>query len=84
MGKSPQAGPGLPSALALGQHQHGGAKQQREGAAPDEHSYQTDVQLSEPRRLLTAASISVVAAVQVLWVTLLVYGAYCGATWLVP
>ena len=76
METSPHAGRESPSALALGQRQHGSGNQQPEGKASDENGHQADVHLSEPRSLLAAASISLVAVVQLLWVALLLYGTY--------
>lgn len=83
MEPSPQAGRRSRSALALPQGQRGSGNQHPEGKASDENGHQSDVHPSEPRRLLTAASISLVAVVQLLWVALLVYGAYWVAAWLV-
>ena len=81
METSPHAGRGSRSALALPQGQRG-SNQQPKGQASDENGHQSDVH-SEPRSLLTAAIISLVAVVQLLWVALLVYGAYWVAAWLV-
>ena len=82
MEPSPQAGRETRSTLALPQGQRGNGNQQPEGQSSAKNGHQPDVH-TEPRRLLTAASISVVAVVQLLWVALLVYGAYWVAALLV-
>ena len=83
METSPQAGAESPSALDLDQRQHSGSNQQPEGQATNEHGHQGAVHVSGVPRLLIATSFSLVAVVQLLWVALIVYGAYWAAALLV-
>ena len=73
-----------PSALALGELEYGSGDQQPEADAREERGKQAAVDPSRLVRLLIhPASISlVIVVVQVMWVALLVYGAYSAAVWL--
>jgi hypothetical protein len=65
-----------PSALLLGEREYGDGHQEPEAQTRDESGHQADVHFSGSRSLLTATLITVVAVVQLVWVALLVYGAY--------
>ena len=79
-----------PSALALGELQHGYGDQQPEADAREERRKEASVEAGVDGSpvggsLIRLASIALVAAVavaQLLWVALLVYGAYSAAVWL--
>ena len=78
-----------PSALALGELQHGYSDQQPQADAREKHgneAKEAGVDGSPMLGFLTRpASIALVAAVavaQLVWVALLVYGAYSAAVWL--
>ena len=75
-----------PSALALGELQHGYGDQQPEADAREERDKKAgDDGSSMVGFLIRPASIALVAAVavaQLVWVALLVYGAYSAAVWL--
>ena len=75
-----------PSALALGELQHGYGDQQPDADAREKRGKKAGVDGSPMLGfLIRPASISlvtVVVAAQLLWVALLVYGAYSAAVWL--
>ena len=78
-----------PSALALGELQHGYSDQQPQADAREQHGNETKEAGVDGSPmlgfLLRPASIALVAAVavaQLVWVALLVYGAYWAAVWL--
>ena len=75
-----------PSALALGELQHGYGDQQPEADARENSGKKAGVEgQSIVGFLIHPASIALVAAVaaaQLAWVALLVYGAYSAAVWL--
>lgn len=75
-----------PSALALGELQHGYGDQQPQADAREKQSQEAGVDGSSMLGfLMRPASVALVAAVavaQLVWVALLVYGAYSAAVWL--
>ncbi len=75
-----------PSALALGELQHGYSDQQPQADAREKHGKEAGVDgspmLKFLMRLASVALVAAVAVVQLVWVALLVYGAYSAAVWL--
>jgi len=75
-----------PSALALGELQHGYGDQQPEADAREKQGQEAGADGSPMLGFLirpaSVALIAAVAAAQLVWVALLVYGAYSAAVWL--